>query len=188
MLETSRYQSPTLSSGCVGVVRRLQELTTACETALNIRTHLWNPLHALEQSGGIDTNFASTEAKAVLDEWGDTFAVPLGVALNAVNPATKVSLLPQEAVETLTQAARQRQLFAAAGLGVLLIGAILFRWLYTSTRTAGSTASPRYTTLTPRTIHGISPSAARTRIGNYGDANTSHLASGYSTRTQRDVP
>ena len=105
---------------------RLQELTTACETALNIRTHLWNPLHALEQSGGIDTNFASTEAKAVLDEWGDTFAVPLGVALNAVNPATKVSLLPQEAVETLTQAARQRQLFAAAGLGVLLIGAILF--------------------------------------------------------------
>ena len=54
------------------------------------------------------------------------FAVPLGVALNAVNPATKVSLLPQEAVETLTQTARQRQLFATAGLGVLLIGAILF--------------------------------------------------------------
>ena len=105
---------------------RIRELTTACETALNIRTQLWNPLHAIEQSGGIDTNLVNTAAKAVLDEWGDTFAVPLGVALNAMNPATKVSLLPQEAVETLTQTARQRQLFATAGLGVLLIGAILF--------------------------------------------------------------
>lgn len=105
---------------------RIQELTTACETALNIRTHLWNPLHALEQYGGIDTNLVSAEAKTILDEWGDTFAVPLGVALNAVNPATKVSLLPQETVETLTHATRQRQLFAAAGLGVLVIGGILF--------------------------------------------------------------
>ena len=105
---------------------RIRELTTACETALNIRTHLWHPLHALEQSGGIDTNLVSAEAKTVLDEWGDTFAVPLGVALNAVNPATKVSLLPQETVETLTQATRQRQIFAAAGLGVLVIGGILF--------------------------------------------------------------
>lgn len=105
---------------------RIRDLTTVCETALNIRTRLWNPLHAIEQYGGIDTNLVSTEARAVLDEWGDTLAVPLGVALNAVNSATKVSLLPQEAVETLTHAARQRQLFAAAGLGVLLIGAILF--------------------------------------------------------------
>lgn len=105
---------------------RIRELTTACETALNIRTQLWNPLHAIEQYGGIDTNLVSTEAKAVLDEWSDAFAVPLGVALNAVNPATKVSLLPREAVETLTQTARQRQLFAAAGLGVLVIGGILF--------------------------------------------------------------
>ncbi|RKU39133.1 hypothetical protein C6496_03480 [Candidatus Poribacteria bacterium] len=105
---------------------RIRELTTACETALNIRTHLWHPLHALEQYGGIDTNLVSAEAKTVLDEWGTTFAVPLGVALNAVNPATKVSLLPQETVETLTQATRQRQIFAAAGLGVLVIGGILF--------------------------------------------------------------
>lgn len=105
---------------------RIRELTTACETALNIRTQLWNPLHAIEQYGSIDTNLVSTAAKAVLDEWSDAFAVPLGVALNAVNPATKVSLLPQEAVETLTQTARQRQLFAAAGLGVLVIGGSLF--------------------------------------------------------------
>ena len=112
---------------------RIRELTTACETALNIRTHLWNPLHALEQYGGIDTNLVSAEAKTVLDEWGDTFAVPLGVALNAVNPATKVSLLPQETVETLTQATRQRQIFAAAGLGVLVIGGHTFWRLYTPT-------------------------------------------------------
>ena len=105
---------------------RIRELTTACETALNIRTQLWNPLHALEHSDGIDTNLVSTETRTVLDAWGDTFAVPLGVALNAVNPATKVSLLPQEAVETLTQAARQRQLFTAVGLGVLMIGGLLF--------------------------------------------------------------
>ena len=34
--------------------------------------------------------------------------------------------MPKEAVETLTQTARQRQLFAAAGLSVLIIGGMLF--------------------------------------------------------------
>ena len=105
---------------------RLPELTTACETQLNITTRLWNPIHALEQHAGINAHFASPEAKAAFDEWGDALAVPLGVALNALNPETKVSLLPKEAVETLTQATRQRQIFAAAGLGVLIIGALLF--------------------------------------------------------------
>ena len=105
---------------------RVPELTTVCETELNITTQLWNPLHAIEQQAGIDTHLASAAAKAVLDEWGDTLAVPLGVALNALNPATRVSLLPKEAVETLTQATRQRQLFAAAGLGALMIGGVLF--------------------------------------------------------------
>ena len=104
----------------------IPDLTTVCETELNISTQLWNPLHALEQHAGIDTHFASAEVKAIFDEWGETLAVPLGVALNALNPATKVSLLPQEAVETLTQATRQRQIFAAAGLGVLMMGGILF--------------------------------------------------------------
>ena len=105
---------------------RVPDLTTACETELNIATRLWNPIHAVEQHTGIDTHFASAEAKAAFDEWGDTLAVPLGVALNALNPETKVSLLPKEAVETLTQATRQRQIFAAAGLGVLIIGGLLF--------------------------------------------------------------
>ncbi len=105
---------------------RVPELTTACETELNIATRLWNPSHALEQHVGIDTRFSSAEAKSAFDEWGDTLAVPLGVALNTLNPKTKVSLLPKEAVETLTQATRQRQIFASAGLGVLVIGALLF--------------------------------------------------------------
>ena len=105
---------------------RVPELTTACETELNITTRLWNPLEAIEECAGIDTQLASAETKTVLDEWGDTFAVPLGVALNALNPATRVSLLPKEAVATLTQAARQRQLFAAAGLGILMLGGLLF--------------------------------------------------------------
>ena len=105
---------------------RLPELTTACETELNITTQLWNPVHAIEQHFGIHTDLANAEAKTTLDEWGDTLAVPLGVALNTLNPITKVSLLPKEAVETLTQATRQRQIFAAAGLGVLMIGGLLF--------------------------------------------------------------
>lgn len=105
---------------------RLPELTTACETELNITTQLWNPVHAIEEHFGINTDLANAEAKVTLDEWGDTLAVPLGVALNTLNPITKVSLLPKEAVETLTQATRQRQIFAAAGLGVLMIGGLLF--------------------------------------------------------------
>ncbi len=121
----TRSESETELWLCGGGAR-VPDLTTACETALNVRTRLWNPINAIEQSGGIDTHLAGTAAKAILDEWGDTLAVPLGVALNAVNPGTKVSLLPQETVETLTQATRQRQLFAAAGLGVLVIGGMLF--------------------------------------------------------------
>ena len=105
---------------------RVPELTTVCETEFNIRTQLWNPLHAIEQGVGINTDLANAESKAILDEWSDTFAVPLGVALNTLNPNTKVSLLPKEAVETLTQATRQRQIFAAAGLGALMIGGLLF--------------------------------------------------------------
>ena len=105
---------------------RVPELTTACETELNITTQLWNPLDAIEQHASIDTQLASAAAKTILDEWGDTLAVPLGVALNTLNPSTKVSLLPKEAVDTLTQTTRQRQMFAAAGLGVLVIGGLLF--------------------------------------------------------------
>ena len=102
------------------------DLVSVCEAELNIPTQLWNPLHALQQNAGIDIRPMRPGVEAILDEWGDTLAVPLGVGLNALKSADRVSLLPKEAVETLTQTARQRQLFAAAGLSVLIIGGMLF--------------------------------------------------------------
>ncbi|RKU15237.1 hypothetical protein C6500_21360 [Candidatus Poribacteria bacterium] len=105
---------------------RVPDLVSVCEAELNISTQLWNPLHALQQHAGIDIRPVRPDVEAILDEWGDTLAVPLGVGLNALKSADRVSLLPQEAVETLTQTARQRQLFAAAGLSVLIIGGMLF--------------------------------------------------------------
>ena len=155
---------------------RVPDLTTACETELNIATRLWNPIYAVEQHTGIDTHFASAEAKAAFDEWGDTLAVPLGVALNALNPETKVSLLPKEAVETLTQATRQRQIFAAAGLGVLIIGGLLFGGYTLQRGTAIQISSLGHTTFALCAAYGISQSAARSRIGNNRDVNPSHLA------------
>lgn len=105
---------------------RVPDLVSVCEAELNIPTQLWNPLHALQQNAGIDIRPMRPGIEAILDEWGDTLAVPLGVGLNALKSADQVSLLPKEAVETLTQTARQRQLFAAAGLSVLIIGGMLF--------------------------------------------------------------
>ena len=105
---------------------RVPDLASTCEAELNISTQLWNPLHAVQQHAGIDIRPMRPEVEAILDEWGDTLAVPLGVGLNALKPTTPVSLLPKEAVETLTQTTQQRQLFAAAGLGVLIIGGIVF--------------------------------------------------------------
>lgn len=105
---------------------RVPDLVSVCEAELNISTQLWNPLHALQQHAGIDIRPVRPGVAAILDEWGDTLAVPLGVGLNTLKSADRVSLLPQEAVETLTQTARQRQLFAAVGLSVLIIGGMLF--------------------------------------------------------------
>lgn len=105
---------------------RVPDLASTCETELNISTQLWNPLHAVRQHGRIEIHSTNPGIETILDEWGDTLAVPLGVGLNALKSTVQVSLLPQDAVETLTQTTRQRQLFAAAGLGILIIGGILF--------------------------------------------------------------
>ena len=110
----------------MAVVRGVPNLAAALEVELNLPTYLWNPLQATEQQATLKIDPGRSEAKAVLDEWGDTLAVPLGVGLSALNPATQVSLLPREAAETLTQTTRQHQIFAATGLGVLIIGGILF--------------------------------------------------------------
>ena len=105
---------------------RVPNLAAALEAELDLPTYLWNPLQATEQQAAIKIDPGRAETKAVLDEWADTLAVPLGVGLTALNPTTQISLLPKEAAETLTQTTRQHQIFAAAGLGVLIVGGILF--------------------------------------------------------------
>ncbi|MYA72251.1 hypothetical protein F4141_09965 [Candidatus Poribacteria bacterium] len=105
---------------------RVPNLIATLEAELDLPTYLWNPLQAIEQQAAIKIEPGRAEAKAILDEWGDTLAVPLGVGLTALNPTTQVSLLPKEAAETLTQTTRQHQIFAATGLGVLIVGGILF--------------------------------------------------------------
>ena len=105
---------------------RVPNLAAALEAELDLPTSLWNPLQAIEQQAAVKIDPGRAEAKGVLDEWGDTLAVPLGVGLSALNPTTQVSLLPKEAVETLTQTTRQHQIFAATGLGVLIAGGLFF--------------------------------------------------------------
>lgn len=105
---------------------RVPNLAAILEAELDLPTYLWNPLHALEQQSTVKIDPERSEAKAVLDEWGDTLAIPLGVGLSALNPTIQVSLLPKEAAETLTQTTRQHQIFATAGLGVLIVGGLLF--------------------------------------------------------------
>ena len=105
---------------------RVPNLAAILEAELDLPTYLWNPLQAIEEQASVKIDPERSEAKAVLDEWGDTFAIPLGVGLSALNSMPQVSLLPKEAAETLTQTTRQHQIFATAGLGVLIVGGLLF--------------------------------------------------------------
>ena len=105
---------------------RVPDLAAVLETELNIPTVLWNPLQAIEQYADIKIEHGQVEVGTLLDAYGDTLAVPLGVALSALNPAIEVSLLPKETAETITQTARQRQILATAGLGILIIGGVIF--------------------------------------------------------------
>lgn len=123
--ETTRSEVETELWLCGGGAR-VPNLAAALEAELDLPTYLWNPLQAIGQQAAIEIEPRRAEAKAVLDEWGDTLAVPLGVGLCALNPTTQVSLLPKEAAETLTQTTRQHQIFAATGLGVLIVGGIFF--------------------------------------------------------------
>ena len=128
---TDGYQGTALPASetelwLCGEGARVSELASTCETELDIPTRLWNPLHAMKQYAGIDIRPVRPEVEATLDEWGDTLAVPLGAGLNSLKQASLVSLLPKETAETLTQTARQRQFVATAGLGILIIGGILF--------------------------------------------------------------
>ena len=129
--ETDISHESTLSEGetelwLCGGGARVPNLAATLEAELDFPTYLWNPLQAIEQQAAVKIDPERSEAKAVLDECGDTLAVPLGVGLSALNSTIQVSLLPQEVAETLTQTTRQHQIFAAAGLGVLVIGGLLF--------------------------------------------------------------
>ena len=129
--DTAEAENPTLSTiepeiWLSGGGARVPDLAAVLETELNIPTMLWNPLRAIEQYSDIKIEPNQAEVRARLDEYADTLAVPLGVGLSALNPAVDVSLLPKETAETLTQTARQRQIFATAGLGILIIGGALF--------------------------------------------------------------
>lgn len=105
---------------------RVPDLAAALEQALDIPTSFYNPLRAIEQQSDIKIEPQRAEVSAVLEEWGDTLAVPLGVGFSALDSTPQPSLLPKEAAETLTQTTRQRQIFATAGLGVLIVGGVLF--------------------------------------------------------------
>ena len=105
---------------------RVPNLAAALEQALDIPTSFYNPLRAIQQQSDIKIEPQRAEVSAVLEEWGDTLAVPLGVGFSALDSMPQPSLLPKEAAETLTQTTRQRQIFATAGLGVLIVGGVLF--------------------------------------------------------------
>lgn len=105
---------------------RVPDLAAALEKALDIPTSFWNPLRAIAQQSDIKIEPQQAEVSAVLEEWGDTLAVPLGVGFSALDSTPQPSLLPKEAAQTLTQTTRQRQIFATAGLGVLIVGGVLF--------------------------------------------------------------
>ncbi len=105
---------------------RLLDLAPVCEAELGIPTQLWNPFHALQRSAEIETNSLQPAVQQTCEAAGDTLAVAFGAALAALKESEMPSLLPKETAETLTQNARQRQLFAAAGLGALILIAIFF--------------------------------------------------------------
>lgn len=98
---------------------RVHELAEVCEEALNMPTRLWNPFGAMRA----EMDVASADG---LEEHGDMFAVPFGVALNTLDADARVSLLPKEAEQTLTQTARKRQVLVASAFGGAMAVGILF--------------------------------------------------------------
>ena len=125
-VESARFSETETALWLCGGGARVPELAATLEEALDIPTSFWNPLRAIEQQPNIKIDPQGTEIKTILEEWGDTLAVPLGVGFSALDSTLQPSLLPQEAAATLTQTTRQCQIFAAAGLGVLIVGGILF--------------------------------------------------------------
>ena len=103
---------------------RVQELAETCQEQLQIPTRLWNPLHA----GVLDTGSVNS---SILEDFGDTLAVPLGVGLHVLETEKPVSLLPTEVGVKRAESTRKHQQFIAAGITgfvilVLVLSGITF--------------------------------------------------------------
>ena len=148
---------------------RVPQLAEVCEEALNIPTRLWNPFGALRAE--MDVTAADG-----LEEHGDMFAVPFGIALNALDADARVSLLPKETEQTLTQTARKRRFLVAGAFGGAMAVGIFFGGLtlqrlhqhraesmdvritdFTSTMGAAQTQLARELALTDMLAHHASP-------------------------------
>ena len=103
---------------------RVPELAETCQEQLQIPTKLWNPL----QAGVLDT---SSVDSSILENYGDTLAVPLGVGLHVLETEKPISLLPTEVGVKRAESTRKHQQLIAAGITgfailVLVLSGITF--------------------------------------------------------------
>lgn len=103
---------------------RVPELAETCQEQLQIPTRLWNPL----QAGVLDT---SSVDSSILENYGDTLAVPLGIGLHVLETEKPVSLLPTEVGVKRAESTRKHQQLIAAGITgfvilVLVLSGITF--------------------------------------------------------------
>ena len=103
---------------------RVPELAETCQEQLQIPTRLWNPL----QAGILDTSGVDS---SILENYGDTLTVPLGVGIHVLETEKPVSLLPTEVGVKRAESTRKHKQLIAAGLTgfailVLVLSGITF--------------------------------------------------------------
>ena len=97
---------------------RISGLTSYIANRLEVPVLLWNPLDAFKEVW--DEQRSNAES---IDGFSDTFAVALGLGVNALTSQISLDLLPSEEKVKLTQAQqRKRTLMAVAAGLVLLVG------------------------------------------------------------------
>ncbi len=103
---------------------RVPELVETCQEQLQIPTRRWNPL----QAGVLDT---SSIDSSILETYGDTLAIPLGIGLHVLETEKPISLLPTEVGAKRAESTRKHQQLIAAGITgfvilVLVLSGITF--------------------------------------------------------------
>ena len=93
---------------------RVPELAETCQEQLQIPTRLWNPL----QAGVLDT---SSVDSSILENYGDTLAIPLGIGIHVLETEKPVSLLPTEVGAKRAESTRKHQQLIAAGITGLVV-------------------------------------------------------------------